>query len=269
MQATIWDNLHLIIGLDHLSKLEMDAAVEQLNMALNKGTIQKEDAQLALEVAKYWQPRIQSDTAPSKTLLSDYLAFTFTPRIHGFQKKLLCFIAEKISNEHTSDLRTVETVFDALLTLKDFTAAEKFAASLHFPEKQKQLYLLAQAQWHNKGKGKANKTYVQALLLAPDDLAMNRIENTDLKTVITQFGAEMAPAYGWIKGIVPFVACKAEIQAHNESHQTALDSYHYLQQAHSCLKNNDTKAATIYRKKLLETAPQLFEAYFEMLKSRK
>lgn len=265
-QASIWDNLHLEQGLHFLGDLQMEDAIRQFNLAL-RGVCELADTQKALEAAQYWQNRLQSPTTDPASLLKDYKAYAFTPRMSGFKKNLLQWIADNIAQQEAVSFATIETAFDQLLMIKDYLKAETYMSTFieRYPEKRQLPYLLGQAQWLNKGKGKANKTYVAALLQAPDQVLMDRIENDALKKIVADFGPEMAPAYSWITGLVPFVSCQDDLPAQYPQHRKALKAYRLLQQAHRCVQNGDRKGAMPYRKQLKEEAPELYEAYFKLL----
>lgn len=265
-QATLWDNLHLEKGLHFLSVLQMDDAIHQFNLAL-RGPYGLEDARKALEAAQYWQTRIQAETMTLETLLKDYQDYPFTPKINSFKNNLLQWISDNIRQREDISFNLIETAFDELLALKDYLEAESFITFFiqRHPEKQQLRYLQGQAQWLNNGKGKANKTYISGLLFAPDKVMIDRIKNDALKKIIIEFGPEMAPAYGWIRGLVPFVKGNNDVPACNAHHQSALKAYRLLQQAHGCVQNGDRKAAMPYRKQLKEEAPELYEAYFKLL----
>ena len=78
----------------------------------------------------------------------------------------------------------------------------------------------------------------------------------------------MAPAYGWLRNIVPFVSLPAAINICDEEHQKALDIFRLLQQAERSLNSNDMKSYINYRKQLKTIAPALYNEYFKRLSQK-
>lgn len=271
---SLWDNLDLERGLDHLAKLQMEEALVQLNRALNS-SINREDTQKTIDATQYWQPKIAGALASKYSpdiagLLSDFGKFLFIPRLSGFRKSLIGFIADCEMEKRETDFSEVQTIFDLLLQSKNFKKAEHLMLFLikRHPQKGDLLYFLAQAQWLKGEKGKAKKSYLMALLKAPGSALADRIEYKELRKIVEQSGFALAPAHGWIQGILPLYSSPDEISAQDESHQMALNGYYHLLQAHRSLEKNDTKSSVYHRKKLKEETPELYKAYFEMLEKR-
>lgn len=283
-QLSLWDNEALETGYRCLNALEWEEAILQFNEALQGGIGEMESVQKLITASQYWQARIQhtpgsqvhSGAAASLSqhiagLLADYSHYSFTPQMAGFKKALLGHIVGLLHHETDMDLNDMETAFDLLLGIDDFQTAEDLISHgiKQHPEKRLLLYLLAQAQWLNGNRSDANNNYVRLLFYHPDKVMDNRIENKKLKELIHSCGPEMAPAYGWLRNILPFVPPADEIPACDEEHDKAIKSYRLLREANRSMNNNDMKSYVQYRKQLKELTPALYEEYFNLLKQRK
>src|SRR5699024_1134892 len=105
----------------------------------------------------------------------------------------------------------------------------------------------------------------QALLRNPCRVPYDRIEYDGLLTLIENEGAEMAPAFGWVRGILPLVPLPDEIEICSDVHRKATDCYRLLKLADQAAINNNRSKRLEYRQKLYEQAPVLYEEYFSLL----
>ncbi len=275
-QLSFWDNEALERGYRSLAALKMDEALVQFNKALRAGIGEMDSVQKLIEACKYWKPFLIpaiEDTNVSqhiKLLQDNYLDYSFIPQMATFKKSLLLFIVDLLQNENNIDINDAEAAFDLLLEMRDFEKAEALASygiSQHLENRQ-WLYLLAQAQWLCGKRSEANYNYVILLRCYPNEVPVGRIENTKLKELIHSYGPAMAPAYGWLRNIVPFVPLPDAFKVCDEEHQKALESYRLLQQAERSLNNNDMKSCINYRKQLKLISPGLYDEYFRRLRQR-
>lgn len=274
LQPSLWDNLELERGIEYLNKLQIKEAIQQLNVAL-RSSINREDTQKAIDAAKYWQPKIaralkRKDSPDIEYLLSDFGSFSFIPRLYGFRQNLLGFIADCEMKKPDAPFTEALPIFDLLLKLKYFEKAESLISFFieRHPQKHDLRYFLGQVQWLKGEKGKSRRNYLMALLNAPGGVRPDRIEHSGLRNIVEKSGFVLAPAYGWIQGILPLYSSPEEITALNNVHQKALNGYFHLRKAHISVEKRDTKASIYHRKKLKEETPELYEAYFEMLQKR-
>ena len=79
----------------------------------------------------------------------------------------------------------------------------------------------------------------------------------------------MAPAYGWLRNILPSIPLAGIVKTPDMEQDHAIQGYRLMQQAHESLKNNDIKSSINFRKQLKEQTPDLYEEYFSLLKQRK
>lgn len=283
-QLSLWDNEALETGYRCLNALEWEAAIRQFNKALQGGIGEIGSVQKLIAASHYWKERIQhapgpethSDATASFSqhiagLLADYSRYSFTPQMAGFKKALLGHIVDLLHHETDMDLNDMETAFDLLLGMDDFQTAEDLISHgiKKHPKKRLLLYFLAQAQWLNDNRSDANNNYVRLLFYHPDKIMDNRIENKKLKELIHSCGPAMAPAYGWVRNVLPFVPPADEIPACDEEHHKAIKCYRLLWEANRSMNNNDMQSCIQYRKQLKELTPALYDEYFNLLKQRK
>ena len=282
-QPTLWDNVALENGYKLLSDLNLKEAIVQFNEALQSPMGDRESIQAVIDACEYWQKRLIFPPELSATgnhsdhgshnvsgFLEDYLAYPFDSKMTGFKKNLLGHLTDIFRYNTALDLKSFITIFDLLLNLKMFQKSENFAS--HYvkqrPEKYFLLYFLAQAQWFNKNKADACGNYARALLYFPDQTLKKRIMHRQLKKMAHVHGLEMAPVFGRLYEILPYVPINDEIHPLNQPHQNAILSYHLLQKLSKSMYNNDNKGNIQYRKQLKELAPVLFDAYLYRLKQR-
>lgn len=274
-QLSLWDNAALESGYRSMSHLELDEAVRNLNEALLSAFCDQETTRNSLAACNFWQPRIKKikeiEALAITNLLSDYSRFSFTRLMTGLKKALLSYLVECLSYEPNMNVSDMETAFDLLMNIDDFQVAENMVSKYinRYPENYSLLYFLAQAQWRNGNKAAATKNYTSALLYYPEKLFLPRIENNKLQELIHSYGLEKAPAYGWIMSVLPFVHIINNIEKRDETHAQAISSYRLLQEAHKSAENNDIVSGINYRKQLKTENPELYQAYFNLLKERK
>lgn len=280
-QPSLWDNVALETGYRCLIALKLDEAIRQFNEAMESATGDRESIHIGLAACQFWQNRIQQLEEPATpsgnivsrsrymaVLLEDFSHYPFTPGIRKFKMALLNYLADRITGDADTDIKNRETAFDLLLSIHDYQKAENLAALsvTQFPEQPFFLYLLAQAQWLNGNKTEARRNYAHALLYHPDQFSGHRIEPEPLKKLIAFHGPAMAPAYGWLRNILPPIPLADIIKTAGMEHYHAIQSYRMMQQADESLKNNDIKSGIHFRKQLKEQAPDLYEEYFGLLK---
>ncbi len=282
-QPSLWDNVALENGYTLLSDLNLKEAITQFNEAFQSPIGDQESIQAAIATCGYWQKRIpfppelpvarnRSDHGSQyiSGFLEDYLAYPFDSRMTGFKKNLLGYLTDIFQQSTALDPKTFETIFDLLLDLEMFQKSENLAS--HYvnqrPEKHFLLYFLAQAQWLNNNKTEACNNYARALLYFPDRTLKNRVMHRQLKMFVNSHGLEMAPVFGRLYEILPYMPIEDEIHPLNKQHRNAIQSYLLLQKLLKSMYTNDHKGNIQYRKQLKEQAPILFDAYLRRLKER-
>lgn len=129
-------------------------------------------------------------------------------------------------------------------------------------------FRLAQLQWNYNQKGEAIRNYALGLLWDPQTAPSEFLESEEIADLIKKYGPEMAPAYGWIEGILPLLSVPDELSPVSEDHHKALECYRLLRKAEKASRNNQMEACVEYRKALKERWPKLYEAYYALLSKR-
>lgn len=262
-----------------MAAFEFDEAEQNFSAVLHAEQGDEVEISNALRACKYWQTMVQQNNEEPKTcsikeLYEEFRRYEFgnIPGLHQLKDALLKYITGRVLSKNCFYIngRDGETVSDLLMELSQFNKAENVV--LHRIEQQPddiQLrYSLAQIQWLNKQKGEAVKNYTLGLLHNPCQVPLHRILYKQLKSLMEDVGAEMTPAFGWVRGILPLVYIRENPTIYSEAHQQAVDCYRLLLQADTALKKNDIDSCVEYRKKLKSTTPDLYEEYFALLSGR-
>ena len=126
----------------------------------------------------------------------------------------------------------------------------------------------ADVQWILGKFVESKRNYTKALMINPNEIQFQEIKNKDLLEVIKKHSAEMAPAWGYIYGLLPMIEFN-EINKYCDITKRGLHAYYLLLMAEKLTKQKDFKQTIDFRKLLKEKEPELFAAYFELLKKRK
>jgi hypothetical protein len=237
------------------------------------------DARRALETCNDWRPLVmQSNDGESLIQLRngelyktfrDY-DFANISGIRQFQNALLQAIANRMLE--TGQFYTGkenETSADLLMELGRQKKAEElvqFQMEQH-PGDYHLFYCLAQIQWNNHKPGEAKKNYVRGLLYDPCRLPFGRLVYKKLSDLIDTVGPEMAPAFGWVRGILPLVYLQNDVNSCSNAHNHAVDCYRLLWAADKALQKRNMDSCVEYRKELKAKAPSLYNEYFSLLKN--
>lgn len=279
-QLSIWDNVALEQGYHLLFNLKFEEATIKFQEAL-LNTRDQEILQKAIEASLFWQTKLplsnyqQEEIINITDLLTDYAHYPFSIQMRPLRKSILSYIVSLIGKRPELNIEEAEDAFDLLLELGTFQEAETLIsiAINRNPEKYYLFYYLAQAQWLQQKKSTANSNYTKAMLLFPDNRFVNRIENDKITNLIQHYGLSNTPAHGWVKGNLPMINASIKsddnIKFLSPQHQKAKEAYQFLIATEMSLKDNDIKLSIQYRKKLKNLDPDLYEAYFELLKKRK
>jgi len=231
----------------------------------------------ALVACEFWQskipaqPDIQVDEGRLSLLLHDFIRYPFSAPLSGLKKALLVHIAESAWNTNPISLPLLETIFDLLLALPDLPSAMRLVQrrSSQSPGEKCLPYLMGQAQWRNGDKNEARANYIRVCLLHPDTAYCKRIEIDRAKMQAQQHGVTWIPACGWIFGFLPLISLPENIRTQSEDHQQAVAVYRLLCLSETAMKKNKLQVSIRCRKEIKTMKPDLYEAYFRLLKQRK
>lgn len=259
-----------------LAAFKFDKAEEQFRNVLDAEADVNEEVLSAIRVCDDWREFASryKNRAYDASINIDELYVRFrhynfynTPGLQQFQNSLLHYIAEFMISANRFYLDENTTVSDILLEISQRKKAEKVIIQRleNTPADHYAKYCIAEVQWKSDLKGAANKNYADALLCDPCRIPFSRIHNKQLKALIQSAGAEMAPCFGWVRGILPLIPLQADVKPCNETHRKALESYRLLRSADKALVKNDMELCYKYRKELYEHAPDLYREYFKLL----
>jgi tetratricopeptide (TPR) repeat protein len=132
------------------------------------------------------------------------------------------------------------------------------------PNEARLLCRLGNSIYLQRRRTEARHHYVQALLASPRDVDPSMIEDAELRDIIKEYGVCPAPAYGWLRGLLPLIDL-ADIQATDEEHAKALAIYRAVLDAESARRKRDHRDMVEKRRNLKEVAPELFQEYIAFI----
>lgn len=147
------------------------------------------------------------------------------------------------------------------LQLGDYAAAERHLRVVleRLPGNGRLHGYLADALWMQSRAEIAGASYVKALLLAPHDVAVEAICNQPLAAVIREYGPDLAPAYGFLQGLLPLVEQDKEPVTREGR------VYELLRRAEQARRLGHHQAMVAARRDLKNLAPDLLRDYLEWL----
>lgn len=276
-----WQKEKLAEGYQSLAVFRFDAAERAFREIMQNYTAVDQEVDDALHSTTHWKKVFEHYEAMSGNeripfLHHEIIHFNFlnTWGMQRLRSALISRLVAMMREANTFYVNTQVCLADLLLELgKNNEAEEALIDQLTCEPDPGALgrFRLAQIQWLNGNLTEAKKNYSLALLLAPANVPLNRIESGELKDLIETHGPGMAPAYGWVSGALPLVRIPtaAGESAVSETHCKALTCYRLLRKAEEAAKNNDLDACVEYRKQLKETDPDLYDRYFALLSKRR
>jgi hypothetical protein len=266
-QPSLWDNVALESGYHRLAELKFAEAIREFSEAAGGAGADDQEIKTCMAAATYWTGRIDaSPSAATARLLEDYRAFSFTGKMNAFKKSLLLRIIDLAGPQAELQPSVFRMAFDLLLSVRAFGAAEDLASvyARQHPESPALGYLLGKAQWLNENKMEAYRSYAAALVRSPAESLTENPEPSGLKELISHYGPYMAPAYGWITGLLPFVETKDIPVPKDPAHRQALLCYDLLQKVQKSFgKAAKSKEHLAFRKELQKQDGALFKAYLD------
>lgn len=276
-----WPTSVMGTGYRSLAAFNFDEAEQHFMDVHLSGQGDEAELSKARHACQYWKPLInQSKTAPDNvptaTLYKEFRRYDLdnVPGLLQFAESLLQHIANRMLSERlfyiNKNDKTGETVSDLLIELGQYKRAERAVLQRreHRPDEGQPHYILAQLQWNSHQKGEARKNYTRGLLSDPDQVPFHRLEPEELRSLIGDVGAEMAPAFGWVRGVLPLIYPPDVPEFLSDSHQKAYGCYRLLWQTDKALQNGDMEKCISCRKKLKAEIPDLYDEYFALLSGR-
>ncbi|MEX0772868.1 MAG: hypothetical protein WEB89_06770 [Balneolales bacterium] len=272
-----WQTEKMAEGFRKLADFDFDAARQAFQEIIQKQEVVEQKVHDALEVTLYWENIMGHCIGTSRDQIIPYLYreiihfdFSNTWGIQSLRKSLLDHLVSIMYDEHQFYITADVCLSDLLIELDRNDEAERVLTDQMKQEPGNNIrFRLAQIQWVNGKRNKAKINYVLGLLLAPGNIFLDRIESPEIQETIDMHGPEMAPAYGWVNGALPLVRVPETVIAYSVTHRKALRSYQLLGMAEESARVKDAEACFNYRKKLKETAPDLYDVYFTLLSKRR
>jgi len=146
------------------------------------------------------------------------------------------------------------------LQLGEYLAAETHLRALieSCPGHGRLYGYLADALWLQGRREIAGGVYATALLMEPLRVNVDALCNRQLVQVIARHGAELAPVFGFLRGVLPLV--DQELTDDTD----AAKIYALLRQAESALHRHDTQSTIRFRRELAMLAPEVLDAYLPL-----
>lgn len=246
-------------GYRQLAAFKFKEATQHFEDVLYTGSETDAEASRALQVCEDWELLIRHDNESISKVYQKFRAYDFgsAPGMYQFKNALLEYITGRMLEADLFYLDDGKTVSDLLLELHHYEKAEKAVIREmgKHPGDHRLNYFLAQILWRNNKKGEAKKILAKALLCDPCQVPSARIEYKDLHTLIRNKSAEMAPAFGWVRGILPLVPLPEGIKSCSEAHQKAIESYRLLYLADQAAINHNRSKRLEYRKNYTHKRP--------------
>lgn len=269
LQLFQWDLIEAGNGHACLARLDFDQAEAHFNRVL--GALPGHQiAEAGLQSAQYWQQAL-SGVEGVEGVEGDEALACLWQRIEAF-----AFPATDASRMLRANLiRRLLSLINGVATLyvpPDFCSGylhlqlgEYLVAETHLRaliEKRPghgRLYgYLADALWLQGRREIAGGVYATALLVEPRQVNVDALCNRQLVQVITRHGADLAPVFGFLQGVLPLV--DQELADYTEAAQI----YVLLRQAESALQRHDTESMIRVRRELAWLAPEVLGAYLPL-----
>ncbi|HBH29023.1 MAG: tetratricopeptide repeat protein [Desulfofustis sp. PB-SRB1] len=272
IQLNLFD-LHIIAsaqGFACLARFEFDEARSHFTKALD---IRPEytEAQRGINDVVYWQKAIEGiggDTSPASVghLWRMFCGFDFLESQHhrNLRQHLLKFLATLLP-DHPSFYDPPDLCHGYLHLLRgDYQRAEANLRLLveHYPDTALLHLFLAEALWQ-QGRGEpAGPQYARALLLDPAACENRKISNYPLMEIITEYGADQAPIYGFFKGVLPLVKLPGRLLPDTSANML----YETMRKAEQARRRRAHQQMISHRKELQRANKTVFGDYLDYVR---
>lgn len=265
-----WDLIEAGKGYNSLARLDFPAATSHFSRVLTAFPHHQE-AGSGLKLVRYWEQTLQDleskDTESGAVLLWQRINDFVFPCSEPGQALQRTLFRQLLAMLEEAQLFWIPPNLCAgwlHLQLGDHVAAENhFRRQIQSAPGNGRWYgRLADTLWLQGRKELANGVYVAALLLDPYRVAVDTLCHRELAEVIAEHGPALAPAYGFMKGVLPLVAQEVTIP----TAETRI--YDQLRRAELAMLEDNHEAMVASRRELKRLSPAVFTEYLHHLHSR-
>ena len=269
-QLSLWDFASTEQGYRALYDLDFTAAEESFEDAHFRGFIHDKEYTLVIGTCHYWNEQQsilikngQTQLANVLNFLDAFKNFTFHTSMKKLRLRLLEYIAELLPKAAPSDMDVTIEIFDLLIADGKYHNAKSLIESMdkQLPENLLIKFAYAEAHWHLGEYHASNLIYLNLLLHQPHNIIITRISNPSLLQLIQQYGATMAPVYGFIFGIFKMARLPDSILYQDDQHRCAIECINYIIESENALKAGDIDKSVSYRKQLYRLSPEVTKVY--------
>lgn len=273
-----WQNEVLAEGYRQLAAFYFEEAEFVFLQLREKYVSSDPEMEEALICTRYWEKVFKeldkAGSADSVSLLYDEISgfhFKNTWGQQQFRSALIHHLIGLMQRYNIFYVNGRTTLSDLFLQLKEYKkAVQILSEQVSAAEQENRLrFRLAQAQWKMKEKRDARRNYALGLLINPVSVPLEFLECGETSDLLRSRGPEMAPAYGWVFGILPLVKPPDNISPGNDTHLKALTCYRFLIKAEKASIHDDPDATVEYRKALKESDPEFYKEYFSLISKRR
>ncbi len=266
LQLFQWDLLETGNGHACLARLDFDQAEAHFNRVL--GALPGHQvAEAGLRSVQYWQQALSDAEGVEEIEVLTGLwqrieAFTFpaTEASRMLRANLIRHLLSLMNGVTTLYVPPDLCSGYLYLQLGEYLAAETHLRALieNCPGHGRLYGYLADALWLQGRCEIAGGVYATALLVAPQQVNVDALCNRQLAQIIARHGVDLAPVYGFLRGVLPLVDLEIAVDAE------ATKIYSLLRQAESALLCQDAESIIRFRRELAVLAPEVLDAYLPL-----
>ncbi len=207
--------------------------------------------------------RLRSSHDPVKRLGSSHAHQDLLPSL--LSTALLEHILELLDRDEVELIPPDLSAGRILLDLgRSHEAVQRLRAAVdHAPHNAPLRGLLAAALWRLDRQAAARAEYARALLLAPEQLLLDSVEDQALRELIVTRGRTRAAVDGWLLGMLPLLDGNDGAVVAAEAPCAGL--YRLLIEAETARRAKDADTVLALRRRLKEEDPVALELYVERL----
>lgn len=267
-----WDTIKIGEGFEALSRLDFEGAKKAFEDVLLQVPCHP-SAKTGIEVIAYWEGvlhRLES-LGGEDALVYLWENIKGYPFERGYSESLKKALIERLLMlmDDKPHIYIPPDICSGYLYIKlgRYKEAENALHTLlkDHPFNGRLMGYLGDTLWMQGRMDEARSIYAKALLLAPFEVSLEDLRDKELLEIVEDEGPEMAPIYGWLRGVLPLVDVETKLFGGLKKGKV-LKVYTHLRIAEDARKNGNHKGMVAHRKMLKEEAPEVFNAYMEHLK---